>query len=62
MLTLTPMERQVAELVGQGMSNKDIAAHCRVSRMTVAFHLRNTFTKAGAIRPPAARGPDCRGR
>ena len=46
-LKLTPMERQVAELVSQGMSNKDIAAQCWVSHRTVAFHLRNIFTKAG---------------
>jgi DNA-binding CsgD family transcriptional regulator len=46
-LTLTPMERQVAGLVGQGLSNKDIAAQCWVSPRTVAFHLRNIFTKAG---------------
>ncbi len=46
-LTLTPMERQVAGLVRQGMSNKDIAARCWVSPRTVAFHLRNIFTKAG---------------
>jgi DNA-binding CsgD family transcriptional regulator len=44
---LTPMERQVAELVGQGMSNKDVAAQCWVSHRTVAFHLRNIFAKAG---------------
>jgi DNA-binding CsgD family transcriptional regulator len=46
-LALTPMERQVAGLVGQGLSNKDIAAQCWVSPRTVAFHLRNIFTKAG---------------
>jgi DNA-binding CsgD family transcriptional regulator len=46
-LVLTPMERQVAGLVRQGMSNKDIAAQCWVSPRTVAFHLRNIFTKAG---------------
>ncbi len=46
-LKLTPMERQVAELVGQGMSNKEIAAQCWVSHRTVAFHLRNIFMKAG---------------
>ena len=46
-LTLTPMERQVAALVRQGLSNKDIAARCWVSPRTVAFHLRNIFTKAG---------------
>lgn len=46
-LHLTPMERRVAQLVSQGMSNKDIAAQCWVSPRTVAFHLRNIFTKAG---------------
>jgi DNA-binding CsgD family transcriptional regulator len=46
-LHLTPMERQVAELARQGLSNKDIAAQCWVSHRTVAFHLRNIFTKAG---------------
>jgi DNA-binding CsgD family transcriptional regulator len=44
---LTPMERQVAELARQGLSNKDIAAQCWVSHRTVAFHLRNIFAKAG---------------
>jgi DNA-binding CsgD family transcriptional regulator len=46
-LQLTPMERQVAELVRQGLSNKDVAAQCWVSHRTVAFHLRNVFAKAG---------------
>jgi DNA-binding CsgD family transcriptional regulator len=46
-LDLTPMERKVAELVGQGLSNKDVAARCWVSPRTVAFHLRNVFTKLG---------------
>ncbi|MFF5295945.1 ATP-binding protein [Paractinoplanes globisporus] len=51
-LQLTPMERQVADLARQGLSNKDIAAQCWVSHRTVAFHLRNIFTKAGV----ASRG------
>ncbi len=46
-LNLTPMERKVAELVGQGLSNKDVASRCWVSPRTVAFHLRNVFTKLG---------------
>jgi DNA-binding CsgD family transcriptional regulator len=45
LLDLTPMERKVAELVGLGLSNKDVAARCWVSPRTVAFHLRNVFTK-----------------
>ncbi|GAA3342945.1 LuxR family transcriptional regulator [Amorphoplanes nipponensis] len=46
-LDLTPMERKVAELVARGLSNKDVAAQCWVSPRTVAFHLRNVFTKLG---------------
>jgi DNA-binding CsgD family transcriptional regulator len=47
LLNLTPMERKIAELVAQGLSNKDVAAQCWVSPRTVAFHLRNLFTKLG---------------
>jgi DNA-binding CsgD family transcriptional regulator len=47
LLALTPMERKVALLVSQGLSNKDVAAQCWVSPRTVAFHLRNVFAKAG---------------
>jgi DNA-binding CsgD family transcriptional regulator len=41
------MERQVAQLVSQGMSNKDVAAKCWISARTVEFHLRNAFAKTG---------------
>jgi DNA-binding CsgD family transcriptional regulator len=44
---LTPMELQVAQLVSQGMSNKEVAAECWVSPRTVEFHLRNCFAKTG---------------
>ncbi|HSU37330.1 MAG TPA: helix-turn-helix transcriptional regulator, partial [Propionibacteriaceae bacterium] len=44
-LTLTPMELKVAQLVSRGLSNKDVAAQCWVSPRTVAFHLRNVFAK-----------------
>ncbi|MET7426125.1 AAA family ATPase [Dactylosporangium sp. NPDC005555] len=47
LLDLTPMERKVAQLVSTGLSNKDVAAQCWVSPRTVAFHLRNVFTKVG---------------
>jgi DNA-binding CsgD family transcriptional regulator len=47
LVQLTPMELQVAQLVATGLSNKDVAAQCWVSPRTVAFHLRNVFTKAG---------------
>jgi DNA-binding CsgD family transcriptional regulator len=44
---LTPTELHIAQLVSQGMSNKDAAAQCWISPRTVAFHLRNVFTKTG---------------
>ena len=47
LLDLTPTELKIAQLVSQGMSNKEVAAQCWVSPRTVAFHLRNVFTKAG---------------
>ena len=47
LVQLTPMELKVAQLVATGLSNKDVAAQCWVSPRTVAFHLRNVFTKAG---------------
>lgn len=47
LLELTPMELKVAQLVSTGLSNKDAAAQCWVSPRTVAFHLRNVFTKVG---------------
>lgn len=47
LVRLTPMELQVAQLVSQGLSNKEVAAQCWVSPRTVAFHLRNCFAKTG---------------
>ena len=46
-VALTPTELRIAQLVSAGMSNKDVAAQCWISPRTVAFHLRNVFTKAG---------------
>ena len=46
-IQFTPQERQVATLVKQGLSNKDIAAQLFVSPRTVDFHLRNVFAKTG---------------
>ncbi len=44
---LTAQERQVARLVADGMSNRDVAAQLFLSPRTIDFHLRNVFTKTG---------------
>ncbi|MCX5126700.1 LuxR C-terminal-related transcriptional regulator [Streptomyces sp. NBC_00347] len=44
---LTPRERQVAALVAQGMSNKQIAAQLVLSPRTVEGHVEHILTKLG---------------
>ncbi|GGT14335.1 LuxR family transcriptional regulator [Streptomyces tanashiensis] len=45
--TLTPREEQVAALVAQGMSNKQIAAQLVLSPRTVEGHVEHILTKLG---------------
>ena len=43
--SLTPSERRVAEMAGQGMTNKDIAQALFVTLRTVEMHLSNAYGK-----------------
>jgi two-component system nitrate/nitrite response regulator NarL len=44
---LTPREKQVLELVEQGMKNKDIARELGIRPGTVKIHLKHIFEKTG---------------
>jgi len=44
---LTPQERQVARLAGQGLSNREIAERLFVSRHTVGYHLHKVYAQLG---------------
>lgn len=47
---LTPMEAQVACLLAEGLRRNQIADRLAISSTTVAFHLRNIFSKTGVQR------------
>ena len=45
--SLTDTERRVADLVAQGLSNRQVSNRIFLSTHTVAFHLRHIFWKLG---------------
>ena len=64
--SLTPTERDVVRLVGDGLANNDIAARLFVSPRTVSTHLTHAYTKLGLtsrvqLAQEAARHPNHRG-
>jgi len=46
-VALTPREREIAELVSQGLSNKDIAARLVISPRTAEGHVEHILAKLG---------------
>jgi DNA-binding CsgD family transcriptional regulator len=44
---LTPQERQIAQMVAEGASNRDVAGRLFLSPRTVDYHLRKVFQKIG---------------
>lgn len=51
---LTSREVAVLELVGQGLSNRDIAAALGIAHETVKVHVKNILRKLGVINRTAA--------
>jgi DNA-binding NarL/FixJ family response regulator len=47
--TLSEREREVLALVGQALSNRQIASRLSLTEATVKRHLRNIFVKLGAV-------------
>jgi ATP/maltotriose-dependent transcriptional regulator MalT len=47
---LTRREREVLDLIGQGLSNKEIGTHLSLSVATVKHHVHKIFEKLGLAR------------
>jgi DNA-binding CsgD family transcriptional regulator len=47
-IQLSPREKETAQLVAQGFSDKEIARHLNIATTTVRTHLENAFRKTGA--------------
>lgn len=45
---LTPREEQALDLLAQGLSNKEIAAHLKISEHTAKFHVNSILGKLNA--------------
>ncbi|MFI1912849.1 response regulator [Nocardia sp. NPDC020380] len=46
-LSLTAREREILQLIGEGLRNPEIAARLVISEATVKTHINNLFAKAG---------------
>jgi DNA-binding NarL/FixJ family response regulator len=53
--SLTPQERQIAELAAAGLTNKDIGQQMFLSHRTVSGHLHRVFPKLGVTSRAALR-------
>jgi DNA-binding NarL/FixJ family response regulator len=47
MATMTPREREIATLLADGLSNREIAMKLWVTERTIKFHLSNVYKKLG---------------
>jgi DNA-binding NarL/FixJ family response regulator len=47
---LTPREMQVAELVGQGLTNREIATRLVISTRTAESHVEHILAKLGFVK------------
>jgi DNA-binding NarL/FixJ family response regulator len=51
---LTPQEKRILELIGEGMTNRQIGEHLFLAEKTVKNHVRRIYSKLGVGSRPAA--------